>query len=515
MTTLRIMRLDDDEHVSPYLSQVSDERNHHDHLILPVSEPVSPDSGNWSIIEDSEASFDIESQPDTSTACSHGSSKISHGREHMPDSPSTKSNYTNTRSEQSTKKSSSVTPPPQEPVLSALERFLAEDFSDGKRKYSGDGEKIHIIGASRFRKIQSTLIASSPSVVNQVTGSPPGAVIQRSQVPRLGYNKHGEKNYRYMIRRWKVQAKYRNRNIEAQGGKIPDPCWRWCGFPECQSDACRYATASPDLETRKILVATDIGRDCDVLKQLLEAFKSVTWTKDTSLDTRRRHGDFEPHTFVSFATSPPIMRALSDYLHLFIGEKEALRGILCSEYDLHTASRKFEELTRTNNVIGLRDQQQLHFEMRFHDYDWQFLQPSELILRFLMRAEAWRRRQAEESYPWSWSPANVIKVAEVILSTYHQAYIQGYMVWKEMPPRVQNRAWMLWFDRHRPWTDCRISILLDLEVSEMEAKKWSAAHGGEEHSRPDAHVYEGVGRYHAHWWPSQPRAPGVDELKEH
>ncbi|KAK6227588.1 hypothetical protein QIS74_01143 [Colletotrichum tabaci] len=320
---------------------------------------------------------------------------------------------------------------------------------------------------------------------------------------------------------------YHDRNTAASGGRRPGTEWRWCGFDGCSKESCRYIGGGVDAENLPVLLLApvDLEADYHLLRELIFAFEAA---------------GLHHSAFVAFATSPPVVRAMAEYISSVVDGKGVLTKCFWVEGVLDMAAEKFKGEGWARGPKGTDDgpptsltsqgSADRHDEPSFYQHGSETDTARDLMFRAMMRLDAWRRRQvAAEAYPWDWDASGAAVAAaayKIIIGAYREAYGRGYVVLRDADQNAQDRMWTLWWDRFRPWTEGKGPFVADLEAADMEARN-EAGRGddGEEGEKddeqkratvaPEVDLYEGVGRYKASWWPNQPRAPGVDLSLEH
>ncbi|OHF00828.1 hypothetical protein CORC01_03902 [Colletotrichum orchidophilum] len=432
---------DDDDYIFPDVPKPPNEG--YNHSLTVTKSPTSPVSSGWTVLEDPDGSFDAISEPKDdeessaqSLCASNNTTPEPKGKLPLP-TPSTKvtipgpATTSQPTYNNKPKQSPLVFAPSQLPPISRLrplEQFSEQDFNGGTTESLGAGPS------------QGNLKKDGLNP----TGSLRGEVLRSERLSQQ--DKAHEQYYRQLLRSRAVQSNYRARDLEDRAGKAPDADWRWCGFPECQNDACRYGNQKQD--TQAIVAARDLGRDCDILKDFLDTFRSQTWSYYT-----------EVHCRVSFATSPPVMRAVAHYLtHLANQQDDTMEMLFAVHYSQATA--RF--VVMSNGFTGMDERQleRIHIKEMDSDVDDQDSIPTpRVILQFIMRLEAWRQRQIKEGYPWDWPLSDALKMYKIILETYRQTDGRGYSLLKDVDKKAQDKAWLLWWDRHRPWTSSWKGIL--------------------------------------------------------
>ncbi|OBR14942.1 hypothetical protein CH63R_00122 [Colletotrichum higginsianum IMI 349063] len=344
---------------------------------------------------------------------------------------------------------------------------------------------------------------------------------------RFVHDKPLENYYRILLRRRGVQITYHDRKTAVSGGRRPGAEWRWCGFDKCSKEACRYIGGVVDVENPPVLLLApvDLEADYHLLRELIFAFEAA---------------GLHHSAFVAFATSPPVVRAMAEYISSVIDGKGVLTKCFWVEGVLDEAAEKFKGEGWARGPKGTDDgpptsltsqgSADRHDEPSFYQHGSETDTARDLMFREMMRLDAWRRRQvAAEAYPWDWGASGAAVAAaayKIVIGAYREAYGRGYVVLRDADQNAQDRMWTLWWDRFRPWTECKGPFVADLEAADMGARH-EAGRGddGEEDEKddeqnratvaPEVDLYEGVGRYKASWWPNQPRAPGVDLSLEH
>ncbi|KXH63077.1 hypothetical protein CSAL01_04968 [Colletotrichum salicis] len=491
---------DEEDYVFPDFTEVpNDER---DHSLMTINNPASLMSTGWAMLGNSDSSSDATSEPKDVKASPDRSLPVasnnttSGSMEKLPKPaltatiPRLPPVMTMSDALRQLLDPSHSTPQPSVPMarkLNSLEHFLAQDFSGGNTESPE-------AGPSRGSATQGGL---------NPTGSLRQEVLRPDRISQKGKALANEQYYRQLLRSRSVQSNYRVRDLRNHAGKVPDPEWRWCGFPGCQKYACRH-TFLQSWGGAFVVAPIDSGRDCGILKDLLDAFESQRWTYGSEL-----------HCRVSFATSPPVRSAVGQFLSRFTGRPGAVAGWDSGDHD---AAVEFFTNMRTMHfpVLHSHNIQKIHDEMdkEISNLD-HAVPPWRLVLKFIMRLEAWRQHQIGQGYPWDWPIYDAMNMYQVILETYRWSNNKGFSTLKVMVQAEQDKAWTLWWDRHRPWTSCKVAFLSGLEETDKTNGNWGQDENYDGNDVSEARICEGVGQYKPHWWPNRPRAPGFDASLEH
>ncbi|KAJ0166902.1 hypothetical protein CTA2_5333 [Colletotrichum tanaceti] len=439
----------------------------------------------------------------------------------------------------------------------ASEHFLAQNFSQGSTEASKDGGSLRPADSSTASEQCSR--GPPPSSPTGKASRPTGGgdsferatrEIQIRHAPGPFVHDKPLKNCcRLLLRRRRVQMAYLDRDTAALGGRRPGAEWRWCGFDGCSKEACRYHVGGgvgvEDLPVL-LLAPTDLEAEYRLLRELNSAFEAAGLHRSV---------------FVAFATSPPVVRAMAEYISSVVdGKGSPMKSFCCAGGVLDMAADKSKgegwaqgpesekgiiddgpppSLSTPQGPKGSADRRD---EPSFYQHDSETDTARDRVFRAMMRLDGWRRRQvAVEAYPWDWD-ASGAAAYKTVIGAYCEAYGRGDVVLREAGRNAQDRAWTLWWDRFRPWAECKGPFVADLEAADMEARNEAGRgdddddddddgeedvkddededkDGNDDHKRAsiasDDDLYEGVGRYMASWWPNQPRAPGVDLSLEH
>lgn len=304
--------------------------------------------------------------------------------------------------------------------------------------------------------------------------------------------------YNILLRRRKIRNRYKDRELRNLGN-TPDCDWRWCGFPNCEASTCRYTIEFNHgfgIFAHKILCYNDKDSRKDVLRALLSDFESMA--EDLGA---------EIHDLVAFAVSPPILCAMADCVPTFLDDDGNKRGTFISVKDIQTAEINFEEIMVSMSRNSREEQARLHKRIWANEGHAVSKTAPELVLEYFMRAEAWRKRQTERGYPWNWETGALVGIFKIILGTLRRQFEDGRLILSDGSQKgFVEKTWRQWLDTYRPWNDRRVAILTELEA-DCTAKRGRADQ--------TKHTHEGVGQSKGWWWPSRPRAAGVDLTRNH
>ncbi|KAF4782474.1 hypothetical protein HER10_EVM0012697 [Colletotrichum scovillei] len=489
---------DEDDYVFPETTEVNNDER--DNSLTVINNPASPMSTGWAILWNSDSSSDATSEPIDVKASPDRSFPGVHHRTLDP------------QLESWLRPALSATIPRPRPAPTFQEALrqseptssASQSFDSAARKpidWEGRPARTLSGGNTNSSEAGPSRRASHRIGLNS-TGDLREQVLHSNRISKQDKALANEQYYRQLLRSRSVRSNYRVRDLREHAGKVPDPEWRWCGFPGCGNGACRYNFLL-SWGTGYVITPLDSGRDCDILKNLLDAFGSQNWNYMA-----------EPHSRVSFATSPPVRNAVGQFLIRF----NHLRGTATGwdKGDYQAAMMYFTDMrTRDFPVLHPHNIEKLHSEMdKEISRSDSAVAPWRLILQFIMHLEAWRQHQIKQGYPWDWPFYDALDMYRTILETYQQSIDKGFSTLKTAVQAEQDKAWVLWWDRHRPWTSCKVAFLSALEDTNNIDRDRSLEVGSEGNNSSDVVVYEGVGQYKPHWWPNWPRAPGLDASLE-
>ncbi|KAF3805057.1 hypothetical protein GCG54_00005802 [Colletotrichum gloeosporioides] len=304
--------------------------------------------------------------------------------------------------------------------------------------------------------------------------------------------------YNILLRRRKITERYKDRELR-ELGNAPDCNWRWCGFPNCEASTCRYTIKFDDgfgIFAQEILRYNDKDSRKDVLRALLSDFESIAKDMGAGL-----------HDLVAFAISPPILCAMASCVPTFLNNDGKRQGIFISARDIETAEINFEETRASMSTNSREEQARVHKRIWANESRAMPKTAPDLVLEYFMRAEAWRKRQAERGYPWNWATIVSASTFKIILGTLRRQFEHGHLTLSDGSQKgVVEKTWRQWLETYRPWNDRSVAILAELEA-EGTAKR--------EETDQTEHTHEGVGQGKDWWWPSRPRAAGVDLTRSH
>ncbi|WQF77301.1 hypothetical protein CDEST_02315 [Colletotrichum destructivum] len=527
---------------------VSDLRENTDSELFGTPHPVpkdpgSPLSSSCSDVDDPDGSFDISDTDPSEGISDQAPEKIRPKPKHLDGVLCRAAIPTSTIPSISSSVNPFLTSPDSEqsrlwePKLTTsgtLDNSIAQNFSQESTEASASRMSLQPADFSTASE-QSSQEPPPSATTDKASDTTVGSDSCQQSTPemqhassRFVHDKPLENYYRMLLRRRGVQMTYHDRNTAASGGRRPDTEWRWCGFDGCSKEACRYTGGGVGVENLPVLLLApvDLESDYHLLRELIFAFEAAGLHRSA---------------FVAFATSPPVVRAMAEYISSVVDSKGVLTKCFWVEGVLDMAAEKFkgEGLARDPKVTndGLptsltsQGSADRHGEPSFYQHSSETDTARDLMFRAMMRLDVWRRRQvATEAYPWDWDASGAAAATaatyKIVIGVYREAYGRGYVALRDADQNAQDRMWMLWWDRFRPWAECKGPFVADLETADMEARN-EARRGdnGEEDEKeddekrasvaPEVDLYEGVGRYMASWWPNQPRAPGVDLSLEH
>ncbi|KAK1718724.1 uncharacterized protein BDZ83DRAFT_755445 [Colletotrichum acutatum] len=461
---------DEDDYVFPDLIEVSNDER--DHSLSVINNPASPMSTGWAILGNSGSSSDAISEPNSVKA--------------SPDrSLPAASNRTLPRElETWLRPVLSATIPNTRPALTFQEALdQSEPTSSASQSIDLATRKLidwEGLLARTFSREDTNSPEAGPSqrTPHQVGLNPTGdlheQVLHSNRISKQDKALANEQYYRQLLRSRSVRSNYHVRDLREHAGKVPDPEWRWCGFPGCDNGACRYDFLL-SWGTGYVVAPLDSGRDCDILKDLLDAFGSQNWNYMA-----------EPHSRVSFATSPPVRNAVGQFLIRFNYLQGAAVGWDTGDYQ---ATVMYFTDMRTKNfpVLHPHNIDKLHSEMdKEISRSDRAVAPRRLILQFIMRLEAWRQHQIKQGYPWDWPLHDALDMYRTILETYRQSIHKGFSTLKTAMQAEQDKAWVLWWDQTGAWELIPKKIMFLLRWS---MKAWDST----------SHIGGRIGQEHLGW----------------
>ncbi|KXH40270.1 hypothetical protein CSIM01_06447 [Colletotrichum simmondsii] len=337
---------DEDDYVFPETTEVNDdERNN---PLTVINNPASPMSTGWAILSNSDSPSDATSEPIDIKASPDESLPSVHHRTLHPELESW------------LRPALSATIPIPRPAPTFQEALhQSESASSASQSFDSaartpidwegrpartlSGEDTNSSEAGPSRRIPHRIGLNS-------TGDLREQVLHSNRISKQDKALANEQYYRQLLRSRSIRSNYRVRDLREHAGKVPDPEWRWCGFPGCDNGACRYNFLL-SWGTGYVITPLDSGRDCDILKDLLDAFGSQNWNYMA-----------EPHSRVSFATSPPVRNAVGQFLIRFNHLQGAAAG--WDRGDYQAAVMYFTDM-RTKNfpVLHPYNIEKLHSEM--------------------------------------------------------------------------------------------------------------------------------------------------------
>ncbi|KAK2771997.1 hypothetical protein CKAH01_14104 [Colletotrichum kahawae] len=456
------------------------------------SSPALDDSHDWSFLGDSDGSFELISEGDANSSPSLrslrsvrslGSLELSPplalsdwGSDDEASSSGSEDSLRSSRSAPDLRELQQLPPVPKLDYSKhgpALEWFMSQTFLDDSWK-------------------------TPPDFTTEVVDKRARAPFPNFAFEGSTRNRRHDAYYNILLRRRKVEERYKDRELRNLGN-VPDCNWRWCGFSDCEASTCRYTIefdAGFGLFVQKILCYNDKYSRAGVLEALLSDFESIAEGMRAGL-----------HHIVAFAISPPILCAMADCVPTFLDNDGNKRGTFISSRDIQKAEINFEEIRTSMSTKSREEQARLHERVWANEGRTTSKTAPDLVLEYFMRAEAWRKRQAERGYPWNWENGDSVSVFKIILGALRRQFEDGRLILSDGYQKgFVEKTWRQWLDTYRPWNDRRVAILTELEV-EGTAKR------GETDQTEDTH--EGVGQSRGWWWPSQRRAAGADLTRNH
>ncbi|KAF9873721.1 hypothetical protein CkaCkLH20_08831 [Colletotrichum karsti] len=306
----------------------------------------------------------------------------------------------------------------------ALQWFMSQNFLDDSYETPPPGFFENLRKQAEEKEKAESLSKQ------ERTGKPARAPFPDLSIEDSARDRKHDAYYNILLRRRKIQEKYRNRELVAKG-KLQD--WNWCGFPGCNAAVCLYQGESEgDIRrpTPKVLVHSDNGASEHVSKRLLEALNEICVDDEAGL-----------HSLVTFAASPPILRAAAD----------CVLSRVMFDADYQSAAATFEDRMSEFPPALVEEHKVTHEKLPFYEEAPTPKTVPEVVLRFLMRAESWRGKQAEQGYPWNWPLQDCVHIFKGILDSYRELFDDGHVVLVDEPFDVLvDKQWRHWLDTYRP-----------------------------------------------------------------